>query len=185
MASSPSESGDIPQRTTPQLDPNCRVCDGARELFDSFAHFSSKHKNLYLPTSAVSRETANVSESTPSNSAIDTTLQCPPDTMELGRSAWTLLHTMAAYYPEQPTSQQQALMKLFMAGLAEFYPCHYCAEHLKEQVKASPPKVSSNCELSYWLCSIHNNVNERLGKPLFNCDNVFERWRDGPTDGSC
>lgn len=29
-------------------------------------------------------------------------------------------------------------------------------------------------------------VNEMLGKPLFDCRRVMERWRDGPADGeSC
>ncbi len=28
-------------------------------------------------------------------------------------------------------------------------------------------------------------VNEMLGKPLFDCNRVMERWRDGPADGSC
>ena len=37
-----------------------------------------------------------------------------------------------------------------------------------------------------WLCKIHNEVNEMLGKPSFDCSRVLERWRDGPADGvSC
>lgn len=47
-------------------------------------------------------------------------------------------------------------------------------------------QVGSGTELSMWLCKIHNEVNEMLGKPSFDCSRVLERWRDGPADGvSC
>ena len=34
--------------------------------------------------------------------------QCPPDRMELGAKSWTLLHSIAAYFPASPTPAQQA-----------------------------------------------------------------------------
>lgn len=52
-------------------------------------------------------------------------------------------------------------------------------------LKDSPPKTESQESLSMWLCELHNNVNERIGKPLFDCSKVFERWRDGWKDGRC
>lgn len=110
---------------------------------------------------------------------------CPPDTAELGRATWTFLHSVGAYYPVQPTPRQQDLMHHFMEGLAEFYPCEVCAEHLREQVRATPPRVASRLELNMWLCGIHNEVNELLGKPTFDCNKILQRWRDGPPDGSC
>ncbi|EFJ39979.1 hypothetical protein VOLCADRAFT_108387 [Volvox carteri f. nagariensis] len=110
---------------------------------------------------------------------------CPPDTWQLGRATWTFLHSMAAAYPEQPSPRQQELMRYMMEGLAEFYPCEVCAEHLREQVRRRPPRVASAKDLNMWLCGIHNEVNEMLGKPLFDCNLLMERWRDGPPDGSC
>lgn len=47
------------------------------------------------------------------------------------------------------------------------------------------PNVSSRAALSQWLCERHNEVNERLGKEKFDCIKVDERWKDGPSDGSC
>ena len=40
-------------------------------------------------------------------------------------------------------------------------------------------RTQSREQLSLWLCEQHNKVNEKLGKPLFQCDiNVLdERWR--------
>lgn len=61
--------------------------------------------------------------------------QCPPDTIELGRATWMFLHTMAAYYPEEPSRAQQTLMRSVMDGVAEFYPCSFCRAHLQDQVR--------------------------------------------------
>ena len=46
----------------------------------------------------------------------------------------------------------------------------------------SPPRVTSRAALSDWLCVQHNEVNAKLGKPLFDCARVLERWRTGPTE---
>lgn len=53
------------------------------------------------------------------------------------------------------------------------------------RLKDSPPKVESQKVLSRWLCDTHNVVNKKLGKPIFDCTKVNERWRDGWLDGSC
>nr|CAG8573197.1 14261_t:CDS:2 [Entrophospora candida] len=110
---------------------------------------------------------------------------CPPDSEELGRSTWTLLHTMAAYYPEVPSYSQQKSMNSFLTTFSEFYPCWYCAEHLRDEMKKYPPKVESKWALGGWLCDMHNIVNDRLGKTLFDCSKIDERWKDGPKDGRC
>ncbi|CAG2058530.1 unnamed protein product [Timema podura] len=99
-------------------------------------------------------------------------LQCPLDKDELGRKTWSFLHTMAAYYPEKPSLYQENDVKQFFSTFSRL-------------LKVSPPATKSQEELSQWLCKIHNSVNERLGKSLFDCSRVNERWRDGWKDGSC
>jgi FAD-linked sulfhydryl oxidase len=44
-----------------------------------------------------------------------------------------------------------------------------------------PVTVESNKDLSIWLCEIHNDVNEKLGKERFDCseENIFKRWKTG------
>ena len=49
----------------------------------------------------------------------------------------------------------------------------------------SPPATENRVQFSRWMCGLHNEVNERLGKPVFDCSKVDERWLDGWKDGSC
>ena len=54
-----------------------------------------------------------------------------------------------------------------------------------QEIRRNPPKTGSRHELATWMCDLHNEVNDRLGKPRFDCATVEERWRTGPPDGSC
>lgn len=111
--------------------------------------------------------------------------QCPLDSKLLGSNTWSFLHTMAAYYPENPSMEQQSKMKQFINLLSDFYPCHKCAAHLRDDLKTTTPDTRSNITLSEWFCELHNRVNVRLGKAEFDCSRVLERWRDGWADGTC
>jgi hypothetical protein len=65
---------------------------------------------------------------------------CPIDRIELGRSSWNLIHTLAAYYPDSPSAEQQKSAKEFVTSLSLLYPCHICQPHFAAFVKNSPPK---------------------------------------------
>ncbi len=39
-----------------------------------------------------------------------------------------------------------------------------------------PPAVDSQSDFELWMCEAHNQVNARLGKPLFNCKVAALRW---------
>jgi FAD-linked sulfhydryl oxidase len=77
-------------------------------------------------------------------------MPCPADIIELGHSTWAFLHSMAAYYPDQPTPAQQQLMRQLIEGVGEFYPCPSCAAHMRHQLQSRPPDVSSPAALSRW-----------------------------------
>ena len=53
------------------------------------------------------------------------------------------------------------------------------------RMNANPPLTRDRSVFSQWMCSMHNEVNVRLGKPVFDCSKVDERWLHGWKDGSC
>lgn len=111
--------------------------------------------------------------------------ECPLTKSELGRSTWGFLHTMAAYYPEKPTADEQKDMSDFFRIFSRLYPCSTCARDFNRLVTKEPPRTQSQSELKHWLCWAHNQVNKKLGKPRFDCSTLDERWKTGWKDGSC
>ncbi|PWN22225.1 hypothetical protein BCV69DRAFT_281235 [Microstroma glucosiphilum] len=141
---------------------------------------------------------AMAAATSPSSTSSASTLSCPPDVEELGRSSWDLLHSIAATYPEKPSEAEQSALLSLLKALPILYPCRHCAQALQEDytrrdsvTTASPPsaddmKVSeaviSKSQAMRFTCSIHNEVNERLGKPKWDCEDLRklkERWEDG------
>ncbi|PON90568.1 ERV/ALR sulfhydryl oxidase domain containing protein [Trema orientale] len=100
----------------------------------------------------------------------------PVSKEELGRATWTLLHTLAARYPDNPTRQQKKDVKELIAILARMYPCKECADHFKRILSENPVQAGSHTEFSLWLCQVHNVVNRSLGKSIFPCERIEARW---------
>jgi FAD-linked sulfhydryl oxidase len=113
------------------------------------------------------------------------TNDCPPDVEELGRSTWTLLHSIAATYPDKPTVSQQQHLSQFISSFSYLYPCFYCADDFRDYISKEKVKVTNRDEFGKWLCDAHNAVNVKLGKPKFDCNLWKERWKDGWKDGRC
>ncbi len=123
---------------------DCKACEGAMHMFSSFRKLAQQGAGKAGSSNPDASSSTGTSSSSASgrasaaaagNPASRERLPCPPDTTKLGSATWTFLHTMAAYYPEQPSAAQRSVMRSMMDGLAEFYPCHVCAAHLREQVR--------------------------------------------------
>ncbi|KAI8352619.1 ERV/ALR sulfhydryl oxidase domain-containing protein [Mortierella sp. GBAus27b] len=101
---------------------------------------------------------------------------------ELGRATWKLIHTMASRYPLEPKPDERAAVKQWIVLLSRLYPCGECAEHFQKLLKEHPPQTSSRAALSNWACAVHNIVNERLGKPDFDCSTLEDVYKCGCAD---
>ena len=95
---------------------------------------------------------------------------------EIGRNTWSLLHSMAAAYPNEPTEEDKKQITNFMYGLAAHFPCKICGSHLLRMLKKEGVHADSREELVKYICKIHNIVNKVLEKPQFDCKKAFDFW---------
>jgi hypothetical protein len=100
----------------------------------------------------------------------------PPNAEELGRSTWTLLHTIATRLPEEPSDREKIDIKTFIHLFARYYPCVKCGYHMQQYLEGNPIRTETKSDLEHWFCQFHNAVNKRLGKPIFDCRMLSTRW---------
>lgn len=98
---------------------------------------------------------------------------------ELGNAAWKLFHTILARYPEEPTQRQRRHLETYIQSFAQVYPCGDCARHFIKLLEEFPPQTNSRKNAAMWGCFIHNKVNRRLGKDLYDCTTVLEDYDCG------
>lgn len=179
------------QINTNPYSPRCRLCTSA-------ASWRALTKQAKAPTAAASTSTSNesvakpptTSESKlPSSLPAPTQTECPPDVEQLGRSTWTLLHSMTATYPTKATTEQQTEMRTFLKLFSRLYPCWVCADDFRtwmaEPSGKNEPRLGGRSDFGTWMCEAHNEVNRKLGKKEFDCRFWEERWRTGWKDGRC
>lgn len=101
---------------------------------------------------------------------------------ELGNAAWKLFHTILARYPDKPTVDERSTLTQYIHLFAQVYPCGDCARHFQKLLQQSPPQTSSRKTAALWGCAMHNKVNDRLGKPEYDCSTVLEDYDCGCGD---
>lgn len=89
----------------------CKACVSVEDMM-RMARESAKKKGIPFDDKSIPKPAHP--EEQPSSSR-----QCPVDKDELGRSTWNLLHTMAAYYPDKPTTDDQQSMKSTVESLSK------------------------------------------------------------------
>ncbi|KAI1175063.1 ERV/ALR sulfhydryl oxidase domain-containing protein [Nemania sp. FL0916] len=101
---------------------------------------------------------------------------------ELGRASWKLFHTMMARFPEKPTEDDSLALKTYIQLFARLYPCGDCASHFQQLLKKFPPQIGSRNAAAGWACHVHNQVNKRLEKPMFDCNKIGDFYDCGCGD---
>ena len=167
---------------------DCDACDNLQQLsaltggavFSNIQKTKKEVKSANNPPETERKQDTEEKKADPDDE-YDLANQRPLNFEELGNSTWNLLHTMAAYYPESPSEERQTATKEFVKTLGVVYPCTHCAKDFQQEIKEIPPRMESRHEFSQWACEIHNLVNDKLGKPIFPCNRVDERWRFDPS----
>ena len=92
------------------------------------------------------------------------------DTSIWGPPLWKVLHIAAA---ATITKGRQSQWKLILNTLLTDLPCPDCTAHYVAWYRAHPigitlfPKRNSR-QISTWLLDLHNDVNRRTGRPVWN-----------------
>ncbi len=97
----------------------------------------------------------------------------------MGNAAWKVLHTTMAKFPDKPTPDDSVALKSYIHLFARLYPCGDCARHFQRILKKYPPQVSSRSSAATWACHVHNEVNTRLKKDLFDCSKIGDFYDCG------
>ncbi|XP_060582336.1 uncharacterized protein LOC132738760 [Ruditapes philippinarum] len=99
---------------------------------------------------------------------------CDPSRRNFNEATWNFMHTYAYTYPENPSPMQQEDMRQFMYQIAEFNPSNYY--YYMSSLFYNKPDTSNRESFMNWMCMTHNYVNARMGKPEFNCEEVWDEW---------
>lgn len=171
------------------LGPDGKPCRSCNTLLDfKMANgVTAKRSGKPLAAAAALTATATAATATTKDESFNNgyAKECPPDVNELGRSTWTLLHSIAANYSDKPTTDEQTNLDTFIHSFSKLYPCWFCAKDFQKYIANDKPKVTNRDEFGKWLCEAHNAVNVKTGKKTFDCNLWKERWKDGWKDGSC
>ncbi|OQD81978.1 hypothetical protein PENANT_c024G08566 [Penicillium antarcticum] len=139
----------------------CRTCT-------SVASWKALTRQAKAETPGNTTKTTTSTPALATSSSNETSAECPPDVEQLGRSTWTLLHSMAATYPEKANTEHQDNMRGFLKFFSKLYPCWVCAEDFQTWMAhpsgKNQPRLESRKEFGWWMCEAHNEVNRKLGK---------------------
>jgi hypothetical protein len=86
----------------------------------------------------------------------------------LGRSTWTLLHSIGAGLHDPPTPDEQRGLLAIIRELGAVYPCLECRPGFN-YLDESLPDFSSRAAFEAWICKWHNSISKHLGKDEVVC----------------
>ena len=92
---------------------------------------------------------------------------------------WTTMHIVTLGYPETPTKEERDAAISFFNSFQKMLPCPICREHYSGFLKESPVEhaaISRNM-LIFWAFTLHNKVNNHLGKQIYSWDNFIAHMR--------
>lgn len=89
-----------------------------------------------------------------------------------GPLGWMTLHSVSTLYPERPTQTEQTLMSTWLDMFRDTITCNSCRGHFTEMLAAYrshfPRMLSSRQDFAIAVFRMHNAVNRRLSKPVYD-----------------
>lgn len=96
-----------------------------------------------------------------------------------GPQYWRVMHSVAFWYPTEPTNDQKQSAHSFYSALRQLLPCAACRTHYEHILTLRPldRAVQNRMALVQWVIDVHNDVNESTGKPRIDFDEAVLRVR--------
>ena len=89
-----------------------------------------------------------------------------------GPLGWMTLHSVSTLYPDQPTQAEKALMSTWLDMFRDTITCVHCRSHFTEMLATYktqyPMMLNSRQDFAIAVFRMHNNVNRRLSKPIYD-----------------
>lgn len=94
-----------------------------------------------------------------------------------GPQYWRVMHSVAFWYPTDPTNDQKQSAHAFYSALRQLLPCAACRAHYEQILIVRPldRAVQNRMSLVRWVIDVHNDVNESIGKSRLDFDEAVLR----------
>ena len=104
-----------------------------------------------------------------------------------GCESWSFLHNVTFNYPLKPTDQDKINFYRYFKYLGNVLPCSECRNHYNNILKYIDIKIflSNRYGLIWWLFIIHNLINKRLKKQLYNFKDLIDRYYKFNQNNTC
>lgn len=93
-----------------------------------------------------------------------------------GNPGWEFMHQIAIGYPNYPTPEDKYWAAMFLQSVGNVLPCKQCRQHFLTMLEENPPILDDSCGFQSWLYHVHNQVNKRLGKPIFTPEQYHQKY---------
>lgn len=89
------------------------------------------------------------------------------------RQLWDEIHTKAA---NVITNEQKYNYSTWLRKIINDMNCNICKSHASTYIQNNPPENAIN-NLFYWSWEFHNDVNNRLNKPIMSYDDALNKYK--------
>ena len=94
---------------------------------------------------------------------------------------WYLLHSISYFYPQEPTEKDRYYTsKFFNFCVPNMILCSYCKSHYIDYINITPVNLINRNYLINWVIDLHNDINKRNNKKIYNKKEVNLIYENQP-----